>query len=125
MPDFHEILKKFRTEKNITQANMSKLLGLSRSTYSLYELGRREPNIDTLKKIASILGVTLDELIGWQSQNLNTNKEINNISNNIVSRPSSAAMSVHFDSDEYTEEELEEIKRFAEFVKSKRKDSNT
>ena len=28
-------------------------------------------------------------------------------------------MSVHFDSDEYTEEELEEIKRFAEFVKSK------
>ena len=69
MPDFHEILKKFRTEKNITQANMSKLLGLTRSTYSLYELGRREPNIDTLKKIASILGVTLDELIGWQSQN--------------------------------------------------------
>lgn len=50
MPDFHEILKKFRTEKNITQANMSKLLGLTRSTYSLYELGRREPNIDTLKK---------------------------------------------------------------------------
>lgn len=55
MPDFHEILKKFRTEKNITQANMSKLLGLTRSTYSLYELGRREPNIDTLKKNSQYL----------------------------------------------------------------------
>ena len=29
----------------------------------------------------------------------------------------------HFDSNEYTEEELEQIKKFAEFVKSQRKDT--
>ena len=30
-------------------------------------------------------------------------------------------IAAHFDSDEYTPEELDEIKAFAEFVKSKRK----
>ena len=32
-----------------------------------------------------------------------------------------SALAAHFDGDEYTEEELEEIRKFAEFVKSKRK----
>lgn len=30
-------------------------------------------------------------------------------------------LAAHFDGDEYTEEELDEIKQFAEFVKNKRK----
>ena len=30
-------------------------------------------------------------------------------------------IAAHFDGDEYTEEELDEIKAFAEFVKTKRK----
>lgn len=32
-------------------------------------------------------------------------------------------LAAHFDGEEYTEEELVEIKKFAEFVKSKRKQS--
>ena len=31
-------------------------------------------------------------------------------------------IAAHFDSDEFTEEELEQIKKFAEFVKSQRKE---
>ena len=31
-------------------------------------------------------------------------------------------VAAHFDGDEYTKEELEQIKKFAEFVKSQRKD---
>lgn len=33
----------------------------------------------------------------------------------------SQTLAAHFDGDEYTEEELEEIRQFAEFVKNKRK----
>lgn len=36
---------------------------------------------------------------------------------------SHATLSAHFNEEEYTPEELEEIKNFAEFVKSKRKDT--
>ena len=36
----------------------------------------------------------------------------------------SHTLAAHFDGDEYTDEELEEIKCFAEYVKSKRKDQD-
>ena len=32
-------------------------------------------------------------------------------------------LAAHFDRDEYTEEELEQIRKFAEFIKSQRKDT--
>ena len=45
------IIKKLREEKGITQAELSKHLKISPSTVGMYEQGRRESDIDTLKKI--------------------------------------------------------------------------
>ena len=39
--------------------------------------------------------------------------------NEVVDQPITFA--AHFDGDEYTEDELDEIRQFAEFVKNKRK----
>lgn len=77
--------------------------GVAKSTYSLYESGNREPNVQNIKKIADILGVSADELLG-----INDSVE-------------ATTLAAHFGGNEYTEEELDEIKAFAEFVKSKRK----
>ena len=79
---------------------MAESIGVAKSTYSLYESGNREPNVQTIKKIADVLNVSADELLG-------------------IEEPSTIA--AHFDGDEFTESELEEIKQFAEFVKNKRK----
>lgn len=65
MPDFGERLKEERIQRNLTQSAMAEMLGIKRSTYSLYESGKREPNIEILQQIATILCVTLDELVGW------------------------------------------------------------
>lgn len=65
MPDFGERLKEERVQRNLTQSAMAEMLGIKRSTYSLYESGKREPNIEILQQIAAILCVTLDELVGW------------------------------------------------------------
>ncbi len=156
MPEFHEILKKLRTERHLTQENMSKLLGLNRSTYSLYESGKREPNIEVLKHIAETLELTLDELTGWRERDLSIDSEIDRLLNEIIEKDlahsevlaltdkirslskeqqeidkkecfslpgTPTTIAAHFDGNEFTEEELDEIRQFAEFVKNRRKDT--
>lgn len=98
---FFENLKKARLRKGLSQVQLAEQLGVAKSTYSMYESGNREPNVQTVKKIADILNVSTDELLGMDDE------------------PQTIA--AHFDGDEYTEEELEEIRKFAEFVKAKRK----
>lgn len=100
---FNENLKKARIQKGITQKELAEKIGVAKSTYSLYESGNREPNVQNIKKIADILDVSADELLGI---NDSVDTEI---------------LAAHFNGDEYTEEELDEIKAFAAFVRSKRK----
>lgn len=64
-----ETLRQMRKNKNITQGKMAELLGLNRSTYSLYEIGLREPSIDTLKNISELLDTPLDKLLGIETSN--------------------------------------------------------
>ena len=98
---FNENLKIARERKGLSQKDIAEGIGVAKSTYSLYESGNREPNVQTIKKIADLLNVSADELLG------------------IDDEPQTIA--AHFDGDEYTPEELDEIRAFAEFVKSKRK----
>ena len=98
---FNENLKIARERKGLSQKDIADGIGVAKSTYSLYESGNREPNVQTIKKIADLLNVSADELLG------------------IDDEPQTIA--AHFDGDEYTPEELDEIRAFAEFVKSKRK----
>ena len=53
-----------RKEKNITQTELSKIIGSSREIISKYEKDGVMPSIDTAKKIADAFGVTLDYLVG-------------------------------------------------------------
>lgn len=57
-------LRLLRTEKNITPAKMADDLGISTATVSHYELGKREPDILTLIKLADYFDCTVDFLIG-------------------------------------------------------------
>ena len=71
MKIFSEKLKRMRESKNYSQAEMARYLGVSPSSYSTYENGReeigdREPSFNTLLKIATLLNVSLDELMGFR-----------------------------------------------------------
>lgn len=57
-------LKLARKVRGFTQRDMAKRLEISNSTYCLYEKGEREPNVNTIEKIAHILYVSIDELFG-------------------------------------------------------------
>ena len=52
MSDFNEMLKYLRKRGGYSQAELAKLLGISKSTISMYEIGQRSPDFETLEKIA-------------------------------------------------------------------------
>lgn len=62
--NFHGNLKKARLASKMTQKEVAEKIGVAKSTYSLYESGNREPGVAVIKKIATVLNVSGDELIG-------------------------------------------------------------
>lgn len=59
-----ERLRELRKEKRLTQTQVGNYLGITVSAYGNYELGQREPSIDMLLKLADYFGVTVDYLLG-------------------------------------------------------------
>ena len=57
-------LKELRLEKGLTQKAVAEVIGCSASTYPKYEREEREPDLDTLCKLADFYKVTVDYLIG-------------------------------------------------------------
>ena len=64
MGNFQNIFKRLRTSSGLTQAEIAEKLGVSRSTIGMYETGAREPDFETLEKIADFFNVDIDFLLG-------------------------------------------------------------
>lgn len=63
--EFKDILKSYRLKSGMTKAEFSRKLGIdSYSTYNNYEVGSSEPKIDMLIKIADLLNISIDDLVG-------------------------------------------------------------
>jgi len=62
--DFSNKLKEYRLSKGLTQQDMALWLEMTVRGYRNYELGAREPNLSFLIKLADILDVSLDCLVG-------------------------------------------------------------
>lgn len=56
-------LKELRDHKGLTQKALSQELNIGSQTYSHYETGKRQPDLDTLCKIAAYYEVSLDQLV--------------------------------------------------------------
>jgi len=63
-------LKSLRIEKKYTQSDLAKKLHLTPKAISFYENNQREPDIDTLYKIAEIFDVSIDYLNGKSKSRL-------------------------------------------------------
>ena len=89
-------------EKKINANELANKIGVAPTTiYSMIKRDSKKADIEVLIRIAKELGVSVEYF-----------------SDEPIEQTTIAA---HFDGNEYTEEELEEIKQFAEFVKNKRK----
>lgn len=61
-------LREIRKENGISLKKMGEIIGVAESTMSLYENGKRQPDYDTLSKIADYFGVTTDYLLGREDK---------------------------------------------------------
>ena len=61
---FSQNLKHALEMKGVSQRELAKRTGITEASISRYISGEREPRAYTLSKIASVLHMTMDELIG-------------------------------------------------------------
>lgn len=57
-------LQTLRKERKLRQEDMAKQLGIARTTYAMYEQGNREPDYNTLIRLATFFEVSIDYLLG-------------------------------------------------------------
>ena len=100
---FTDKLDALMAEKGINKSTLSKESGIPCTTIAgFYTKGTDNIKLSTLRKLSSYLGCSIDYLADDDNDEAPT------------------TLAAHFDGDEYTEDELDEIRQFAEFVKTKR-----
>lgn len=83
---FGQYLKTLRTSKGYSQRKLSMLTGISNSTISRLESGQNDPDIETLKKLASPLGVSHHDLMKAAGYIKSTEHDSSNAQSNKTSK---------------------------------------
>ena len=65
---FKENLISLRKMKGLSQEELAEQMNISRQTLSKYETGESLPDIEKCKQLASIFGVSLDDLVNYESR---------------------------------------------------------
>ena len=70
-------IRRLRTERHMPQGDLAEKLFVTRQTVSAWETGKAQPDLETLERIAVVLGVEVTELIygAPQSPNLRELKQ--------------------------------------------------
>lgn len=77
MESFAANLRRRAAQLGISNAEVARRAGLSDRRYGNYVSGRREPDLSTLVRIASVLAVSVDELVGLaDASEVRTSEEI-------------------------------------------------
>ncbi len=68
--DIGSRLIELRKKQGLSQAALSQQLGINRSTYAEWEIGRRRPELDSLIKLAEFYKVSTDFILGLDKATL-------------------------------------------------------
>ncbi len=84
--DIGERIKNLRMNLKITQTQLAKNAGLTSAAISQFEAGTRKPSFDALSKLANVLNVSMDFLLGKkeEAQKETINKEYIEMIKNIM-----------------------------------------
>lgn len=95
-----EKINEYKKKLGMTTEELSNLSGVPVGTLNKILSGAtKDPKLETLKAIARVLGLTL---------------------NDFDDIPYASTIAAHFDGDIFTEDELDDIRAYAEFVKNRR-----
>ena len=107
MNSIGERIKARRKELHMSQDDLAFAIGANRVTVSCYETGKYAPSAQAVFTLAKALGVTTEYLMGEESTSISPDELI--------------SFALFGDPKEtITDEEFEDIKRYAQFLKEKR-----
>lgn len=69
-----ERLRQLRENKQLSQGEVAKLIGVARPTYVLYETGKSRP-VRKIKELCALFNVTSDYILGNDNNTSNTQTE--------------------------------------------------
>ncbi len=105
---FSQNLKYLRNKHDMEQIDLAHKLGKkSASSISEWEKGKYTPKMKTLKDISDIFNVSINDLMS--------------IDLSEQSQPKQDTIAAHFDKEDLTDEEKQEVQDFINYLKSKRK----
>lgn len=102
MSNFSEALKTLRKSRKITQAKLAEDLGVGKSTISMYEVGAREPDFETMEAIADYFNVPMATFVQTPHDN--------------QANADAALKFALFGTADVDDEVFREVKKFAKFA---------
>ena len=67
MMEFAKNLRALRESNGYTQAELAARIGVHQTAVSGYETGEKMPRTDTVVRLAAVLNVSIDELLGGKA----------------------------------------------------------
>ena len=111
-------IKKARQSRGLTQLELARDIGASQTAVALWESGNRKISTEVIERVSVVLSVSASYLLFGEKD---FKDDISDNAENTASlSPSDSALVIHFSSNDFTEEELEDIRAYAEFIKSRR-----
>ncbi len=114
-----DIIKKRMNELGLNQKELALKTGISTSAISRYFNGSREFPVNDAPKFASALSLELSYLIGLNLDNSENKKRLTSIDD--LDFTGINRIAAHFSGDDFSEEDLNEIQSFINYVKQKNK----
>lgn len=114
-----ERLRLLREKKGLTQVALAKKLNIPNQNVSNYERDFRQPDYETLKKLADLYEVTTDYLLGHSNRQTSSNKptldDLDMKENENL---------FFFNRDGMSDEDVEKVKEYIELLRLKAKQYN-
>ena len=132
-------VKRLRDSKNLTQQELADSINLSQSTIGMIESGKKIGSPATLKKIADFFEVTVDYLLSTEDKlemATDSMKRIHDMAQDalndngfnkidkLLKENKIETLAAHFENEEFTDDDVEDIRKFIEYVATKRKNNN-
>ncbi|MCY9579591.1 helix-turn-helix domain-containing protein [Paenibacillus alvei] len=103
-----ENIKKLRERYGLTQQELAEIAGVTNKAVSAWESGLSEPRMGAIEKMATRFNIKKSNIIEDGGMDL------------LIS-DTPLTIAAHFEGEDFTEDEIQEIMEYAKYIKSKRK----
>ena len=112
-------IKLLRTQKGLTQVQLAKLMNISQSNLSGWESEKWQPDNDSLINLANYFDVSIDYLLGREEKKPPDNQEGDQLY--VPEQYRDVMVAFHEGADNLTQEDIDNVVRYIEFLKAKKK----